>query len=105
MLSFLQEDADASIDAKQQLHPQPVVVVRGKKKSIKDAYIVTEGQVLCKVPIAQVPFALLSAFYIFNMQYPSGCTNFYSFLEFIFLDLTPPKRSRLQLLLQTLMSE
>ena len=62
----------------------------------KDAYIAIEGQVLCKVPILELPFMLLSVFFIFNMQYPCGCTNFYSFLEFIFLEVTPPKRSRLQ---------
>lgn len=61
----------------------------------KDAYITTEGQILCKVPVLEVPFVLLSVYYIFNMQYPSGCTNFYSFLEHMFLDVAPPRRSRL----------
>ena len=85
-----------NLEAKNQVHPQPVIIVRGEKNRIKDAFIVTESHLLCKVPVLELPFLLLATFYIFNMQYPSGCTNFYSFLEFFFLGIEPPKRSKLQ---------
>ena len=47
------------------------------------------------MPFDEIPYTLLCAFYGFNIQYTSGCTNFYSFFEHIFLGVTPPKRSKL----------
>ena len=75
-----------------------MAIIRGQglTSKPKDAYIATEGLVLCKVPIQQVPFVLLSTYYVFNMQYSHGCSNFFSFLEFLFLGIKPPKRTKLQ---------
>lgn len=96
MYTCIQEDADVTIEARNQIHSQPIAIVRGVTENPKDAFIVTEGQLLLKVPLEKIPFILLTTFYVFNMQYPSGCTNFFSFLEFFFLDVTPPRRSKLQ---------
>ena len=92
----MQKNADADVEAKKIEHPQPAVLVRGETKKPHDAYICTEGQVLCSIPLDEATYALLCVFYTFNMQYTSGCTNFYSFLEYIFLGVTPPKRCKLQ---------
>lgn len=63
---------------------QQSIVVRGSLECIMDAFLVVEKKVLCKVPTKELPLALLSAFFAFNMHYPQGCTNLYSFLECFF---------------------
>ena len=64
---------------------QPCVVVRGSLEDVKDAFLVAEKKIICKVPPIEVPLALLATFYTFNMHYPQGCTNFYTFFECLFL--------------------
>ena len=44
------------------------------------------------LPLEKAPYILLAAFYVFNMQYMSGCTNVFSFLEYLFVDVPVPKR-------------
>ena len=93
----IQECADVSAEAKAIKLPQPVVIVRADNiVKPKDAYIVTEGQVLCQMPMEDIPYCLLCAFYAFNMQYTCCCINFYSFVEHLFLGVEPPKRVKLQ---------
>ena len=79
-----------------------MIIVRGKANDPKDAYPATEGQLLCLLPLEKAPYVLLTAFYAFNMQYTAGCTNFYSFLEYLFLDVPAPKRSKIQHFITTL---
>ena len=42
---------------------QPCVVVRGSLQEAKDAFLVIEKHVFCKVPLAEIPLALLAAFF------------------------------------------
>ena len=90
----IQDYCDVVLEAKKATSPQPVVIVRGDEfKDLKDAHIPIEGQLLCSVPLDNVPYYLLCTF---NLQYTHACTNFYSFLEFLFLGVNPPKRSTLR---------
>ena len=51
---------------------------------------------LCKVPFCEAPLALLCAFYVFNLHYTDGCTNFYTLFEVLFLGKkVPPKKTKL----------
>ena len=75
---------------------QPCVVVRGSFEDVNDAFLVIEWRILCRVPPTEVPLALLAGFYTFNMHYPQGCTNFYTFFECLFLGKKiPHKKTRL----------
>ena len=47
----MQEDVDASAETKAQLIPQPMIIVRGKANDPKDAYLATEGQLLCMLSL------------------------------------------------------
>ena len=79
---------------------QPCALVRGSLQDVKDAFLVIEKQVHCKIPAQEIPLALVSAFFVFNMHYPPGCTNFYSFLECFFMSKqTPRKRVHLSSIL------
>ena len=44
---------------------QPCVVVRDSLQEPKDAFLVIEEHVFCKVPLAEIPLAFLAAFFLF----------------------------------------
>lgn len=67
------------------------------KINIKDAFLVIEKQIHCKIPLQEVPLAPLSAFFDFNMHHPPGFTNFHTFLEFFFLNQKAPCKLHLYL--------
>lgn len=87
----LQEFADVAKEA-QNVSPQPVVMVRGTQVKVKDAFLVCEKMVLSRIDADDIPLMLFATYYVFNIRYPIGCTNF---LEVIFINATPPKRARL----------
>lgn len=93
---YTQECDDVKAKAKSIKLPQPVLLVRGEITMPKDAHIITEGHVLSELPFEDLLYVLLCCFYSFNMQYTHSCTNFYSFIEHLFLEVVPPKRVRLQ---------
>lgn len=58
---------------------EPYIVIVGKETI--EAYLIVDKQVIDKVPITNLPFSLMAAYFVYNICYPHGCTNFYSFLE------------------------
>ena len=50
------------------------------------AYLVVDKNVVDEVSIIDIPFILMSAFFVYNICYPKGCNNFYSFLEIVVLN-------------------
>ncbi len=76
----MQDDADVKDIAEANCFLQPYIVLKGT-----EAYLVTDGQVICEVDVNQIPLVLMAAFYVFNICYPVGCKNFYSLLEVIVL--------------------
>jgi len=75
--------------------PQPVVMVSGSAEHPKEAFLVCKHSILCSIPVEEAALTLLAAYYTFNMQYPQGCINVFCFLEVLFLNTTPPKRTKL----------
>jgi len=90
MYYFLQEFADVAEEAKQAVHPQPLVIIRGTAADPKDAFLICEKQVLSKVAAGDLPIVLFATYYVFNMQYCSGCTNF-SFFKVLFINAAPKR--------------
>ena len=97
-----QEFSDASAEAKKLEQAQPIVIIRGTPKHPKDAHLVCERSLLSKINVADLPIALFATYYVFNMQYCAGCTNFFSFLEAIFLNIAAPKKTKINHLLNML---
>lgn len=58
---------------------EPYIAVIGKESL--EAYLVVDGTVVDEIPIDNLPFVLMAAFFVYNICYPKGCNNFYSFLE------------------------
>ena len=77
-------------------------MIRGTRLKVKDAFLICEKIVLSRIEVADIPLILFAAYYVFNIVYPIGCTNFFSFFEVIFLNSTPPKRARLNHLINML---
>lgn len=70
---------------------EPYIAVVGKESL--DAYLVVDQQVVDEVPIDNLPFVLMAAFFVYNICYPKGCNNFYSFLEVSMLKYSAEKAS------------
>ncbi len=75
--------------------PQPVIVVKGSLQNPKEAFLVADKIHICKIKFGNIPLVLMAAFYVFNVHYTPGCSNFYSFLESYFLSVKLPKKARL----------
>ena len=67
--------------------PQPILVVQGNHVSTKAIFLFTDKTLVCKVE-AKIPLVLLGAFYVFNVEYTTGCVNTFQFLEAYFLGNT-----------------
>lgn len=75
--------------------PQPLIVVRGCMEQPADTFLAVDRLILCKIKVAHAPLALLAAFYVYNIHYTPGYSNFFQLLECYFLDAKMPKRSRI----------
>ena len=69
------------------------MIIRGDlEKEIEQAVLIAEKQIICTFDPRDIALVLLSAFYVFNIHYTEGCTNFYSALEAMLLKQKPPPR-------------
>ena len=59
----------------------PYIMVVGTWQQATQAFLVVDKQVVMDVAISDIPLILMSAFFVFNIQYPNGCANFYTFME------------------------
>ena len=69
----------------------PIILIKGTLTDFRDAYLVIEKDVICKVPIEEILMILLASYYVFDMKYPQGLTNLYMFLENYFLGFKVPR--------------
>ena len=95
---FFQEFSDVSTEAKNTEYPQPVIIIRGQA----DGYLVVDNRIMSRIDLTDVPIILFASYYIFNLQHCTGCTNVFSFLEVLFLNAPPVKRSKLRNFLNSL---
>lgn len=72
---------------------EPYVLVHGSYKDPKQSFLITDRRVVCEVDIKDVPLALMSAFFVYNICYTKGCDNVYAFLEHSVLGLSHKKLS------------
>ena len=99
---FFQEFSDVSTEAKNTEYPQPVIIIRGQAKTPKDGYQVVKNRIMSRIDLTDVPIILFASYYVFNLQYCTGCTNVFSFLEVLFLNAPPVKRLKLRNFLNSL---
>lgn len=58
-----------------------------------EAYLIVDKLIIDKVPLLSLPYALMSAFFVYNICYPKGCNNFYAFMEIVVLNYCIEKAS------------
>ena len=56
---------------------------------------------MSKADLADMPIILFAMYYVFNMEYSIGCSNYFGFFEVIFLN-TATKRNKINHLLNML---
>ena len=76
---------------KQKGRKEPYVLITGSFKEPKQCFLVIDGEVVNEIDFRDVPLALLSSFFVFNICYPRGCANFYTFLEHALFSLCHKK--------------
>ncbi len=72
----------------------PYVLVTGTLKEPGQAFLVVDKNIINEITnFDYIPFVLLSAYFVFNIKYPIGCSNFFSFLEILLLNFPMNKAS------------
>jgi hypothetical protein len=71
----------------------PYILTVGYVKEGTQNFLVVDQQVIMEVKTSDIPLVLMSAFFIFNIHYPQGCTNLYSFMEVFALGFSSAKAS------------
>ena len=63
----------------------------GTLQQPREVYIIAEQLVISKISSHSSDAALLSSFYMMNMQFPHGLSNFYTVLEILLLNQCPKR--------------
>jgi len=75
------------------LQPQPIIIVVGDYQAPEQAFLCSEKKVLGQVDTENLAVVLLSTYYVYNIYYPKGTGNFYSFLEALLFNLNETNMS------------
>ena len=57
---------------------EPYIIISDAEENL-EAYLIVDKQIIDQVSLSSLPYALMSAFFVYNIYYPKGCTNFYTF--------------------------
>ena len=64
--------------------PAPTLMIKESLEGqVKEVFLISENEVLCKIPPQKSPLYLLAGFYVFNMKYPKGLVSLYTFFEIL----------------------
>lgn len=78
---FLQESTDLQTATKDKGQNQPYILICGDLLQPDQLMLVIDNQVICDIEEDDIPFALMSAYYVFNICYVQGCNNVFKFFE------------------------
>lgn len=71
---------------------EPYILISGEKDE-PIAHLIVDKRVIDKVLIPDLPYVLMSAFFVYHICYPKGCNNLYSMLEVLVLNYSAEKAS------------
>ena len=90
MQYLLQGDSNLTTAAKQNSNITPYILSCDEE----ELYLIVDKIVVCEIPnYLDVPFVLMSAYFVFNICYPRGCNNLFSFMEILTLNYPSEKAS------------
>ena len=87
----MQEISDPQQVAAELNQPQPLLVVEGTLESPKRCFIMAEETSVLQGEVTNAIAMLLASFFVFNIHYPPGLSNFYTVLEVFMLRQVPKK--------------
>ena len=70
---------------------EPYIAIFGRDTI--QAFLVVDKHIVDEVHIEDTPFALMAAFFVYDIWYPKGCNNFHTLLEVVALKCSPEKAS------------
>lgn len=79
--------------AEQSSYATPYILVSGDDNDVQSFLVVVKtiiSEIQCH---SDIPFCLMAAYFVFNICYPRGCTNLFSFMEVITLNYPSTKVS------------
>ena len=82
----MQSTSDIQSEIQLKWQNAPYLLCCGDVVGPEQLYLVLDQQILCEVENRDAVFALLSAFFVFNVCYPKGCNNV-NFFESAVLNL------------------
>ena len=57
-------------------------------------FLVVDKTIVCEMEVPNdIPFILMAAFFVFNICYPKGCSNLFSFMEILTLNYPSDRAS------------
>ena len=60
----------------------PYILISGEEDL--QSFLVVDKMIMCEVKsFYDLPFTFMAAYFVFNICYPRGCSNFFSFMEVI----------------------
>ena len=75
----MSSDVEHGIQQKNQ--NEPYLLCCGSFANPDQIFLVIDREVVCEIEPNHSVFALLSGFFVFNVQYTTGCSLLFSFLE------------------------
>ena len=77
---LLQGSLQASVAASEMPYNTPTLIIKENDSNV-EAFLAVEKIVLCKIPPLLAPVYLISAYYVFDIEYPKGLRSLYLLLE------------------------
>lgn len=72
---------------------EPYILISDRETNLKASLVVDKRVIDDIEDMNDLPFVLMSAFFVYNIFYPKGCNNFYSMLEVLVLNYNSDKLS------------
>ena len=69
----------------------PYLLVIGNYVEQLQVFLVVDSKIIMEVTLENCVLILLSSYFVFNICYPKGCYNVFSFLELMFFKSTLDK--------------
>ncbi len=90
-LLSLQENCDPQQTAMEVSQPHPLLLIVGTLQNPQECHLGAERTAILRGDMDNAVGLLLASFFVFNLCYPPGLTNFYTVLEVLLLGQTPKK--------------
>ena len=88
IISSLLLQNEEELESTAKANPHPFILIKGTYTDEEEIMLVIDTHIVMNVVTEHVPLSLMSAFFVFNVCYPNGCTNFFSLMEVFALDFT-----------------